>query len=63
MTIKEYRTEHGYSQIEMASKLGVSLGTLIGWERGVMNPNEENKKKLERLMNWELNLQEDNRRT
>jgi transcriptional regulator with XRE-family HTH domain len=46
LNIKELRKEQGMTQIELAVKVGVSLMTIQLWERGAMNPNAENYKKL-----------------
>lgn len=49
--LKKYRLRNNYSQIEMAQKLEVSINSYINWERGVMNPNEENQTKIDKLLN------------
>jgi transcriptional regulator with XRE-family HTH domain len=46
MNIKEERKKSKISQIDLAAKVGVSLTTIQLWERGAMNPNEENYKRL-----------------
>ncbi len=49
--IKKARLEKGYSQMNVASILGVSLLTYIQWEKGTTrNPHPENKQKLEELL-------------
>lgn len=53
MNFKEIRTKLGLSQVQMAYKLNVSIGTYINWERGVMKPNEENEKKLKEVLGVE----------
>lgn len=50
MTLKERRLAKNYTQIDMAVKVGVSLSAYILWERGAMNPNEENQKKLDEVL-------------
>ncbi len=47
VNLKEFRIEHGMSQVEFASRIGVHINTYIGWERGVSNPNEEMQEKLD----------------
>ena len=37
-TIRELRDERGWSQMELATKLGVSLATVYNWERGKYEP-------------------------
>ena len=46
VNIKERRTEKGWSQVELARKVGVSPLTIQMWERGVITPTDENYKKL-----------------
>ena len=46
MDWKQRRKELGLTQIEVAKACNVSLMTYQLWERGAMNPNEENFKKL-----------------
>jgi transcriptional regulator with XRE-family HTH domain len=48
--LKAIRKELGFTQIEVAKKVGVSLTSYQLWERGVSKPNEENMKKLERAL-------------
>jgi len=46
MDWKQRRKELGLTQLEVAKACNVSLMTYQLWERGAMNPNEENFKKL-----------------
>ena len=46
MDWKQRRKELGLTQLEVAKACDVSLMTYRLWERGAMNPNEENFKKL-----------------
>jgi len=46
MDWKQRRTELGLTQLAVAKACNVSLMTYQLWERGAMNPNEENFKKL-----------------
>ena len=48
--LKELRQDRGYTQVYMAKEVGVSLTAYIRWEQGVMNPNEENEKKLREVL-------------
>ena len=50
MELKEFRTNEGKTQLDMAIILGVSLMTYQLWERKAMNPNEENQKKIDELL-------------
>ena len=51
--LKQWRIENGYTQWDLALKLGVSLGTYRLWEAGLSKPNEENREKLEKLLSGE----------
>ena len=46
MDWKQRRKELGFTQLEVAKACNVSLMTYQLWERGAMNPNEKNFKKL-----------------
>ena len=48
--LKELRLDRGFTQVELARKVGVSLNAYVKWEQGVMNPNEENEKKLKEVL-------------
>jgi len=37
-TIKDLRIEQGWSQQDLAVKLGVTVGTVSNWERGKFEP-------------------------
>lgn len=50
MDIKKIRTHLGYTQTDLAIKVGVSLSSLRMWEKGVTKPNEENLKKLKEVL-------------
>jgi transcriptional regulator with XRE-family HTH domain len=39
--IKKYREAHGYSQRELAKKLGVGYSSVSNWELGLNSPNVE----------------------
>ena len=49
MDLRKLRDEHKMTQSDVARKIGVSLMSYQLWERGVMNPSEQNKEKLEKL--------------
>ena len=51
MNLRERRLKAGFTQVDMAVKVGVSLTTYIMWEKLVAKPNEENAKKLEEVLN------------
>ena len=44
-----YRLIHGYSQTKFSQILKVNICSLQNWEEGKSEPNEENRKKLQRL--------------
>ncbi|MGL6120175.1 MAG: helix-turn-helix transcriptional regulator [Fusobacteriaceae bacterium] len=48
--LKEKRLEMKLTQIDLAQKVGVSMNTIILWEREVSEPNEENLKKLKEVL-------------
>ena len=60
MTIKlgnrlaELRKEHGYSQEDLAEKLGVSRQAISKWECGEASPDTDNLIELARLYNTSL---------
>ena len=45
--LRQRREERGWTQLDLAVRLGVSLSTITKWERGVVVPSEAN---LYRLM-------------
>ena len=54
MDIKEVRKGLGLTQYELATKCGVSLNTIRNWEYGVTTPNEDNMKKLKKVLKVEV---------
>jgi repressor LexA len=48
-SLKEMRLEKGYTQMEVAKRVGVSLVSYQLWERGISTPNEQNQAKLDEL--------------
>ncbi|MHA1304075.1 MAG: helix-turn-helix domain-containing protein [Candidatus Heimdallarchaeaceae archaeon] len=49
--IKELRKANKLSQVELARRVGVSITSVQLWEKGGMNPNEENLIKLKKVLN------------
>lgn len=48
--LRKRRKALGLSQMELARLVGVSLLTIQTWERGVSQPNPENREKLEQVL-------------
>jgi transcriptional regulator with XRE-family HTH domain len=48
-TIRELRQERGWTQFELAVKLGVQPGTIANWERGRTLPRVTELKRLAQL--------------
>lgn len=48
--IKKSRLRYGWTQAEVAGKIGVNIGVVSHWERGTRQPNTENRKSLEDLL-------------
>ena len=47
-----YRAKHGLTQIQMVQRIGgVSLESLRKWEYGITEPNPENLKRIEKVLN------------
>ena len=53
MELKKLRQEKGYTQIELASKVGVTLNAYIKWEKGANKPTAENMNKLKEVLGIE----------
>lgn len=51
MDIRQERTKKGYTQVDLARRLGVSVNSVRMWEQGGMNPSPENQKKLQEMFN------------
>ena len=45
-TIRELREEQGWTQLELANKLGVTPATVYTWERGKFDPRASQLRKL-----------------
>ena len=50
----EYRKAHGYSQEELAAKIGVSRQAISKWERGVSDPSTTNLLSLANLYGFKV---------
>ncbi len=48
--IKKLRVEKGYTQMEAARKIGVSVVGYRLWELGGVTPNPKNMKKLKKVL-------------
>ena len=48
-TVRQWREEQGWSQLDLAGFLGVSQGLISRWERGVAIPPEPHQYRLARL--------------
>jgi DNA-binding transcriptional regulator YiaG len=49
LDIKKLREMAGLSQMALAAKIGVSLNSVVKWEKGGGRPSEANYKKLLKL--------------
>jgi DNA-binding transcriptional regulator YiaG len=48
--IKTIRLEFGFTQEDLARKLGLTLSTVSKWEQGVTSPSPLAREKLDRLL-------------
>ena len=48
--IRRSRLKYGYTQAEIAEKVGVVSGMVSHWERGTRQPHKKNRNKLEELL-------------
>jgi DNA-binding transcriptional regulator YiaG len=48
--IKAIRLELGFTQEDLARKLGLALSTVSKWEQGVTSPSSLAREKIEKLM-------------
>jgi transcriptional regulator with XRE-family HTH domain len=48
--LRRFRLERGLSKRALASRLGVSVPTILRWEQGLSVPNDYNLHKIERLL-------------
>jgi transcriptional regulator with XRE-family HTH domain len=54
--LKEYRTQKGKTQAEVAQDIGVSRATIINWEKGVTTPNHQEIKLLSEVFDIDLTM-------
>jgi putative transcriptional regulator len=52
--IKAFRIRLGFTQEDLARKLGLSLSTVAKWEQGVTAPSRLAREKIDRFLNREL---------
>lgn len=48
--LKKLRKDAGLTQVDVASKLGISQPAYASWERGVKKPTQENLVKLSKIL-------------
>lgn len=48
--LERWRKQHGLSRKKLATRLGVSVGSIFGWERGTTEPRGENRQRLDALL-------------
>ena len=51
MDVKKLRQAKKWTQWELAKAVGVSVNTIVLWERQVSTPNDENMEKLKEVLN------------
>ena len=49
--LKKLRKDTGLTQVDVASKLGISQQAYASWERGVKKPTQENLVKIAQILN------------
>ena len=49
--LKKLRKDTGLTQVDVASKLGISQQAYASWERGVKNPTQDNLVKIAQVLN------------
>ena len=49
--LKTLRKEAGFTQVDVAEKLGISQPAYASWERGVKKPTQENLVKIAQVLN------------
>lgn len=49
--LKNLRKEAGFTQVDVASKLGISQPAYASWERGIKKPTQENLVKIAQVLN------------
>jgi DNA-binding transcriptional regulator YiaG len=53
MDIKAMRIDLGFTQEDLARKMGLALSTVSKWEQGVSSPSRLAREKLEKLLKKE----------
>ena len=48
--LRYFRLANGWSKRGLADKLGVSIPSIIRWEKGIAEPNDYNRYKIEQLI-------------
>lgn len=61
--LKTLRKEAGLTQVDVASKLGISQPAYASWERGVKKPTQENLVKIAKLFNASIDTLVSNDKT
>ena len=51
--IKELRLNKGLTQLALAKKVGVSVGSIQFWEKNVSTPKKQNLEKLKQVLCYE----------
>ena len=49
--LKKLRKDNGLTQVDVASKLGISQQAYASWERGVKKPTQDNLVKIAQILN------------
>ena len=49
--LKKLRKDTGLTQVDVASKLGISQQAYASWERGIKKPTQENLVKIAQILN------------
>lgn len=49
--LKKLRKDSGFTQVDVAEKLGISQPAYASWERGVKKPTQENLVKIAQILN------------
>ena len=61
--LKNLRKEAGLTQVDVASKLGISQPAYASWERGVKKPTQDNLVKIAKLFNASIDTLVSNDKT
>lgn len=49
--LKKLRKDSGFTQVDVAEKLGISQPAYASWERGIKKPTQENLVKIAQILN------------